>query len=188
MKDLTPDSLEQLLTYLRTVVDDKGERINIKPTHYYTKENRMIDVMKLALEALEWGQPIIEDYGSKEQLQAHLSAKDALYKAIEADMYKNPDTGNPCEGWNPSDMAHRSGGLSVEQEPVAWLVSDAQGRYATIRDPSLYKEEVYEPLYTAPSRKEWVGLTDEEVGKYSDRLNGGDIAREVEAKLKERNT
>jgi hypothetical protein len=39
MKDLTPDSLEQMLTYLRTVVDDKGERINIKPTHYYTKEN-----------------------------------------------------------------------------------------------------------------------------------------------------
>jgi hypothetical protein len=39
MKDLTPESLEQMLTYLRTVVDDKGERINIKPTHYYTKEN-----------------------------------------------------------------------------------------------------------------------------------------------------
>jgi hypothetical protein len=43
----------------------------------------MIDAMKQAVEALEWGQPIIEDYGSKEQLQAHLSAKDALYKAIE---------------------------------------------------------------------------------------------------------
>jgi hypothetical protein len=37
-------------------------------------------------------------------------------------------------------------------------------------------------------RKEWVGLTDVEVGKYSDRLNGGDIAREVEVKLRERNT
>ena len=36
-------------------------------------------------------------------------------------------------------------------------------------------------------KREWVGLTDVEVGKYSDRLNGGDIAREVEAKLKERN-
>jgi len=35
--------------------------------------------------------------------------------------------------------------------------------------------------------KPWVGLTDVEVGKYSDRLNGGDIAREVEAKLKEKN-
>jgi len=39
-----------------------------------------------------------------------------------------------------------------------------------------------------PPKREWVGLTDEEVGKYSDRLNGGDIAKEVEAKLKEKNT
>jgi len=37
-------------------------------------------------------------------------------------------------------------------------------------------------------KRPWVGLSDAEVGKYSDRLNGGDIAREVEAKLKERNT
>jgi hypothetical protein len=37
-------------------------------------------------------------------------------------------------------------------------------------------------------KKPWIGLTEVEVGKYSDRLNGGDIAREVEAKLKERNT
>ena len=29
-----------------------------------------------------------------------------------------------------------------EQEPVAWLVSDAQGRYATIRDPAPYGEKV----------------------------------------------
>jgi hypothetical protein len=39
-----------------------------------------------------------------------------------------------------------------------------------------------------PPKRKWVGLTDVEVGKYSDRLNGGDIAREVEAKLKEKNT
>ena len=47
-----------------------------------------------------------------------------------------------------------------EQEPVAWLVSDAQGRYATIRDPAPYGEEVYEPLYAAPFKREWVGLRD----------------------------
>ena len=38
-------------------------------------------------------------------------------------------------------------------EPVAWLVSDAQGRYATIRDLSLYAEEVYEPLYALGDEK-----------------------------------
>ena len=119
----------------------------------------MIDAMKQALEALEWGQPIIEDYGSKEQLQAHLSAKDALYKAIEADMYRNPDTDNPCEGWNPSDMAHRSGGLSVEQaekqEPVAWIQEDRivpEIGYDCTMTREHPKELGYKPLYTAPQK------------------------------------
>ena len=55
----------------------------------------MIDAMKQALEALEWGQPIIEDYGSKEQLQAHISAKDALYKAIEQADKQEPKRDKP---------------------------------------------------------------------------------------------
>jgi uncharacterized protein YodC (DUF2158 family) len=41
--------------------------------------------------------------------------------------------------------------------------------------------------YGTPPKRPWVGLTDVEVGKYNNRLNGGDIAREVEAKLKELN-
>jgi len=82
-----------------------------------------------------------------------------------------------------------------EQEPVAWLVSDAQGRYATIRDPSLYKEEVYEPLYAAPPRKPWQGLTAEEIFEITERLtkeggvncDGWIVAVEVQQKLKEKN-
>jgi hypothetical protein len=172
----------------------------------------MIEAMKQALEALEWGQPLIEDYGSKEQLQAHLSAKDALYKEIEADMYRNPDTVNPCEGWNPSDMAHRSGGLSVEQaekqEHKPWCdylnimltslppqkakcnCKQAQPEQAEKQAPTKLFGPNLEQILNAAGfykKREWIGLTEEEVGKYSDRLNGGDIAREVEAKLKERN-
>jgi len=59
----------------------------------------------------------------------------------------------------------------ADQEPVAWM----------------FKGNEPIKVYTAPPKREWVGLTDVEVGKYSDRLNGGDIAKEVEAKLKERN-
>jgi hypothetical protein len=104
---------------------------------------------------LEWGQPIIEDYGSKEQLQAHLSAKDALYKAIEADMYRNPDTGNPCEGWDTSDMAHRSGGLSVEQEPVAnW--SDCGHKEFMPLCQRCQAMGTQAHSYTAPPKREWV--------------------------------
>jgi hypothetical protein len=48
------------------------------------------------------------------------------------------------------------------------------------------------PLYTAPPKREWVGLTDEEVMLVMDDvLEGGgwlDVARAIEAKLKEKNT
>ena len=80
-----------------------------------------------------------------------------------------------------------------KQEPVAWLVSDAQGRYATIRDPSQYGEEVYEPLYAAPPKREWVGLTDDEIkegAKYSwvDYQAFQSVAWWADEKLKEKNT
>ena len=85
-----------------------------------------------------------------------------------------------------------------EQKPVAWLVSDAQGRYATIRDPAPYGEEVYKPLYTAPPKREWVGLTDEErvqafVGAglelaYLDYDVDMKISKVIESRLKEKNT
>ena len=77
--------------------------------------------------------------------------------------------------------------FDAQQEPVAWLVSDAQGRYATIRDPAPYGEEVYEPLYAAPPKREWVGLTVEERRRYNDRLSGSGVAEEIETKLKEKN-
>jgi hypothetical protein len=119
-----------------------------------------IEAMKQALEALEWGQPLIEDYGSKEQLQAHLSAKDALYKAIEADMYRNPDTGNPCEGWDTSDMAHRPGGLSVEQAenqaPVGEII-ESSFFDKTNSLTYFYKAQppVGTKLYTAPPASDY---------------------------------
>lgn len=82
-----------------------------------------------------------------------------------------------------------AGGAQLEQEPVAWLVSDAQGRYATIRDPAPYGEEVYEPLYAAPQSKPWVGLTDEEVASFENAgIWGEKDIRAIEAKLKEKNS
>jgi hypothetical protein len=46
------------------------------------------------------------------------------------------------------------------------------------------------PLYTAPPRKPWVGLTDEEINLiYADpQTHVGQYARAIEAKLKELNT
>jgi hypothetical protein len=61
------------------------------------------------------------------------------------------------EAWDTSDMAHRSGGLSVEQEPVAWVYVNEDGECEQIEygtdgcdDPDV------QPLYTAPPKREWV--------------------------------
>ena len=79
-------------------------------------------------------------------------------------------------------------------EPVAWM-SDS--------DVGFYKEEFGNypcvPLYAAPPRREWVGLTDEEIlrlykehAKYQEegmKLSGWNtFAADVQAKLRERNT
>jgi hypothetical protein len=48
-------------------------------------------------------------------------------------------------------------------------------------------EIIKSEFYKAP-RKEWVGLTDDEIKHYNSRLSGSGVAQEIEAKLRERNT
>jgi len=73
----------------------------------------------------------------------------------------------------------------AEQKPVAWM-SDS--------DVGFYKEEFGNypcvPLYTAPPRREWVGLTDEEINLIYDRphIYFTQYAKDIEAKLREKNT
>jgi hypothetical protein len=109
---------------------------------------------------------------------------------------QNVDT---SEEWvHEVDMAYQPGGLTVEQaekqEPVAWLVRDyVDGfRYvSSTENPSGTIAGLSEPLYTAPPKREWVGLTDEEiaqtVGSPLDEVYLADFRRVI-AKLKERNT
>jgi hypothetical protein len=77
------------------------------------------------------------------------------------------------EQWDTSDMAHRSGGLSVEQAERKPVKSYTGG----------------EPQYaTDAPKREWQGLTDEEVAIYSDMFNGVRLMKAIEALLKRRNT
>ena len=95
--------------------------------------------------------------------------------------------------------------LQVEQEPVAWRTFDGEGGY----DYRSYEmNETYdkewaernpnhkgwvEPLYTAPPKREWVGLTEIEICDIeADELTSANsetfsFARAIEAKLKEKN-
>ena len=78
-----------------------------------------------------------------------------------------------------------------ESEPVAWTVGGLITDFS--RDFSAYKTKTYtRPLYTASPQREWQGLTDDEIyDSYSEPCSDSEMvafAREIEAKLKEKNT
>jgi hypothetical protein len=74
-----------------------------------------------------------------------------------------------------------------QQEPVAWLDAEFSEAYTVdeLSDPS---GTGFLPLYTAPPKKHWVGLTDEEVAHIADSEWEEAFVRLIEAKLKEKNT
>ena len=98
------------------------------------------------------------------------------------------------EPWDTSDMAHRTGGLSMGQEPELVGVIGNWGRVE-------WADGVYpqmgDRLYSAPSSKPWVSLTEEESSDiYNAHHNthgecitsADDLVLDIEAKLKEKNT
>ena len=72
-------------------------------------------------------------------------------------------------------------------QPVAWISEGGDvSRSKRYMDEMGFK---CNPLYTAPPKREWVGLTDEEVNELVARFKRYSyvLLREVEAKLKEKN-
>jgi hypothetical protein len=89
--------------------------------------------------------------------------------------------------WNYGELKRGA----EKQEPVAWMASDNKDIvYASEFDgPPGGRWDT--PLYTAPLKKEWVGLTNEERMEVINRLAGHDwvyVVDAIEAKLKERNS
>jgi hypothetical protein len=85
--------------------------------------------------------------------------------------------------------------INKPQNPVAWVTSESlrslqrggngKGTVPVHGAPS-YKSN--SPLYAEPQKREWVGLTDEEIEKCIALANPIAIFEEVEAKLKAKNT
>jgi hypothetical protein len=78
-------------------------------------------------------------------------------------------------------------------EPIAvWELQE--GGWGTIADADWMESlPVGTKLYTAPQKKEWVGLTDEEIHKIEQECDQKfedyfEFANAIEAKLKEKNT
>ena len=73
-----------------------------------------------------------------------------------------------------------------EQEPVAWFSTLPDGRLS-IKIVGKPTEGNWEPLYTTPPKRPWVGLTDEDIA-YAYTLEKKFAMQYVDAKLKEKNT
>jgi hypothetical protein len=114
-----------------------------------------------------------------------------------------------CQAWRPvwaAINALKAVLEQPEQEPVAWMYvgltfnNDMHGPHLVWRPEhmdamSAEKGVVASPLYTHPPRREWRGLTEEEIsalfpshlrGDYKDLIPYS-FARAIEAALKERN-
>jgi hypothetical protein len=84
-------------------------------------------------------------------------------------------------------------------QPVLWLKTWSDGSVDVLKIKShLFTDHELEPLYAAPPKREWVGLTDEEIqdlSYLSQKIDEGNspwfdrwgFARAIEAKLKEKN-
>jgi len=136
-------------------------------------------------------------YGDRMSIEVMKQALEALNMACA----KYGDVGNIHTDWGKWDAATTALRQAIEQaekqEPVAWLVRDyVDGfRYvSSTENPSGTIAKLSEPLYTAPPRKEWVGLTDEERNLVLDKntwasgyASWKQFAIDIEAKLKEKN-
>jgi hypothetical protein len=84
-----------------------------------------------------------------------------------------------------------------EQEPIAWMHTTGTGHVYFRKKP---QDKVFnpQPVFTTPSKKEWVGLTDEEIQNLSylsQKIDEGNaawfdrfgFARAIETRLQEKN-
>jgi hypothetical protein len=122
-------------------------------------------------------------------------SREAMQMALEAlELYQSKSS---VQMFDDAVKALRQA-LETEQEPVCWTVADGWVYANDTSQIGTSKEVNWQTLYTAPQKREWVGLTDEEIDDLSylfqkidesnetwfDRLG---FARAVEQALKEKN-
>ena len=122
-------------------------------------------------------------------------SREIMQQALDALKYHTEQT-YPFHQTNVAIELLKKELAKPEQEPVAWMVRDQVDgcRYpSALKNPAGSINGESQPLYTAPPRKEWVGLTDEDTANIcmqSDINNWHDeqVIDATEAKLKEKNS
>jgi hypothetical protein len=162
--------------------------------------------MKLALSTLE-GWANYDDWvwpeSALEQSKRNtIEAITALRQALEEE--REPLYWSVSTGWvyaNDTSQERVDETAKQEHEPVAWMHTTAAGLVYFRKKP---QDKVFnpQPVYTAPPKKEWVGLTADEIWKCNKAKSGSavefhicyehqnveDFAESIEAKLREKNT
>jgi hypothetical protein len=123
-----------------------------------------------------------DDYECKIQLAEHAWEK----RVVKTEHDRAVELGKAYErGWNAA---------LAQQEPVAWITNGGKGELWWHRSSKFDEEgnligpnpdDI--PLYTAPPKREWVGLTDDEMEALFLNEDGVRFARYIEAKLREKN-
>jgi hypothetical protein len=150
------------------------------------------EAMQIALDALESDPTSLAWLINKKQAitalrQALVDADDTSQKRVD-EMVKTEhdravELGKAYErGWNAA---------LAQQEPVAWISEGGDvSRSKRYMDEMGFK---CNPLYTAPPKREWVGLTDEDISyfryqaTFCDEFDAAFMAELIEKNLKEKN-
>lgn len=128
----------------------------------------------------------------KMSIEAMKQALEALEEINQLSIGKNAIC-LPAEIDTAMDALRQAIEQAEKQEPVAWwdgLNDDSEQSFIYHQDKRYFRQEAFPvALYTAPPRKEWVGLTADEV-PHPYKKDGIFIEGWLwaEAKLKERNT
>jgi hypothetical protein len=76
--------------------------------------------------------------------------------------------------------------LEAKDEPVAWYLQSLNQRGVSLKKET----QEWKPLYTTPPKRTWISLTDDEIEMIVENRRAAhwEFVRQVEAKLKEKNT
>ena len=145
------------------------------------------EALRMALEALEFDGFTPEDATHRIY---HAKAITAIKKALEQEKALQA-----LHDENERLGLYKDAYGQPEPEPVAWAKFSENGN---IIDLLSEPDSEYVPLYTSPPKREWQGLTDEDVEEVeqwvefkeegSGRIPTEKLIRYIEAKLKEKNT
>jgi hypothetical protein len=138
------------------------------------------EALKLALEALEEAADAIDSWGSyasgyfqvKHDLESDISKAKSAITVIKQALVHSEQEPVACVEYIPccTDQTCPKCKAAIKPELVCVCGAVWEGQ---------------ELIYTPPQRT-WVGLTDEEVGKWTPEIHA--VIRAIEAKLKEKNT